>query len=316
MSKIFLFPLNSRRTNRSSGSIDKQNPILANYYSYPPAFDTDRQNLPLSFDRPQTSHSLMNSHYDRNIKEKIDMCDETPENWSCFYGPLNDIFETKPKVVFLKNKEGYLFNEMEKFFLKAWKDLSKESDANITVREITRIENPQIFSNYTTERKNLLKRSTKEKIKLRETAVDLMVPSTLRQYLRLEINEKYLFHGTSRNKALIITNKGFDNRVASSGWFGKGIYHAHSPKFSHHYTGSENPRYMFLSRVLLGVAYDSTSHAGKSFTTPPCKTCKNTSCENVDHKKTFDSIIGNGSEYVVYNGLQCYPEYLFSYDYN
>ena len=52
-----------------------------------------------------------------------------------------------------------------------------------------------------------------------------------------EINELYLFHGTKINTVDVILQQGLDNRLASSGLLGTGVYAADLASKSHRYTG-------------------------------------------------------------------------------
>ena len=82
------------------------------------------------------------------------------------------------------------------------------------------------------------------------------------------VNEKELFHGTSRWDPGILCkgNQGFDPRVSSDGFYGQGVYFAETADYSHMYAhrsrsaqhaaaGSEVFQ-MILAKVACGVSND------------------------------------------------------------
>lgn len=82
------------------------------------------------------------------------------------------------------------------------------------------------------------------------------------------VNEKELFHGTSRWDPAILCrgNQGFDPRVSSDGFYGQGVYFAEVANYSHMYAhrsrtaagashGSEVFQ-MILATVACGISKD------------------------------------------------------------
>jgi len=61
--------------------------------------------------------------------------------------------------------------------------------------------------------------------------------STLDAVLLPEVNEYFLLHGTKRDTVDVIANQGLDSRLASSHYFGSGIYYAESSTKADQYAG-------------------------------------------------------------------------------
>ena len=133
-----------------------------------------------------------------------------------------------------------------------------------------------------------------------------------------DINEFYLFHGTSSEMAEVICKHGFDERVASlNGLYGAGSYFAMNSCKSHQYSsakGNSSNFVMLVCRVAMGSPYcTSTSHRNER--RPPDN--------GATPGRPFDSIfaqhgIGGGgeqhhNEYVVFDRNQVYPEYIVRY---
>jgi len=134
--------------------------------------------------------------------------------------------------------------------------------------------------------------------------------------LRKELNEYYLFHGTSSASAEAITDKTFDLKLSGSAFgslFGAGIYFAESSMKADEYGIVDDRGYyaMLLSRVVLGAVnyvddLDPSTRAKEL----------QESCTS----GTYDSIIGDREkvrktfrEFVVFDNHQIYPEYIILY---
>ena len=131
-----------------------------------------------------------------------------------------------------------------------------------------------------------------------------------------DINEFYMFHGTSLKKAMSICQNGFNPKVAARNClYGKGSYFAINSCKSHQYS-SQNPSnlVMLVCRVAMGSSYPTTgSHEGQK--RPPMN--------RATPGRHYDSIfaqreIANGrqqkhNEYVVFDRDQVYPEYIVQY---
>ena len=133
-----------------------------------------------------------------------------------------------------------------------------------------------------------------------------------------DINEFYLFHGTSSEMAEVICKHCFDERVASlNGLYVAGSYFAMNSCKSHQYSsakGKSSNFVMLVCRVAMGSPYCTvTSHRNER--RPPDN--------GATPGRPFDSIfaehgIGSGgeqhhNEVVVFDHNQVYPEYIVRY---
>lgn len=133
-----------------------------------------------------------------------------------------------------------------------------------------------------------------------------------------DVNEVYLFHGTSGATAQVIAKHGFDERVASmGGLYGAGIYFAENSCKAHQYAQRGRPNdqgeyVMFYSRVLLGNAQQV--HAQFQGRRPDLIPGQN--------GETYDSVLAGTQarggqqahrEYVVFDRCQVYPEFIIYY---
>ena len=69
---------------------------------------------------------------------------------------------------------------------------------------------------------------------------------------------------------------------------------------------------MFLMRVCLGDIFITTQMT--KFRRPPCMKCYDETC--IKHPELFDSVVaefGSRREFVVYDRVKCYPEYIITY---
>lgn len=118
--------------------------------------------------------------------------------------------------------------------------------------------------------------------------------------------EKKLFHGTDPKHVSTICEANFDWRVCGVNGtvYGQGSYFARDAKYSHDYTGDCDPRFMFVSRVLVGEFTKGSSE----YRRPPSK--------DGGDVNLFDSCVNdviNPSIFVVFKEQQIYPEYLLQY---
>ncbi|KAG2382622.1 hypothetical protein C9374_005202 [Naegleria lovaniensis] len=192
----------------------------------------------------------------------------------------------------------------------------------LVVHQIFRIENPTLFSLYSTRKQQLMAyNDPANPIHVQTHQVSHSNAQTwIKQCgLDLSCNEVYLWHGTKPNVVKSITEHGFDERLSNlSGLFGAGIYFAENCSKSDQYcTPDSNQEYsMFLSRVVLGrqiyQAGASTSQSLGNQRRPP--QIPNT------NGRVYDSVIGKSNasssaytEFIVYDRNQCYPEFLIKY---
>lgn len=138
------------------------------------------------------------------------------------------------------------------------------------------------------------------------------------------VNEKLLFHGTRGTppKKIYNSEQGFDNRLASTGLWGEGIYFAvdasYSDKFAHPvWEGLRQMKQMFLACVITGITYKCSQD--RSLKLPPkkadCPTHGHTASTFEDER--YDSVSGytNGTDvFVVYKPEKVYPAYLITYE--
>ncbi|KAL3880949.1 hypothetical protein ACJMK2_033151 [Sinanodonta woodiana] len=197
---------------------------------------------------------------------------------------------------------------------------------NIKVKEVQRLENLQLFDKYASFRHAQFPAVSKrgkliplEDIQASTRGQPLTLKYTKRgcvldQDIYPEVNEHYLFHGTSADAVNGILKQGLDNRLAGNGRFGNGIYCAETPAKSNQYTDKAGEKKMFLIRACLREIY---IHNGENyqFKRAPCKTCQKDQC--LCGKPLFDSIVAEGAlhyrEFILHDRYQVYPEYLITY---
>ncbi|XP_062445555.1 protein mono-ADP-ribosyltransferase PARP12-like [Rhea pennata] len=120
------------------------------------------------------------------------------------------------------------------------------------------------------------------------------------------VDERYLFHGTSKKYIDAICQQNFDWRICGlhGTVYGKGSYFARDASYSDNYCREDLPtKTMFLARVLVGEFTLGSS----SYVRPPLK----------DNQNSFyDSCVNNPSNpsiFVIFEKQQVYPEYLIEY---
>ena len=130
-----------------------------------------------------------------------------------------------------------------------------------------------------------------------------------------EINELFLFHGTSTDKTgRTIAEEGFDVRVADlKGMYGAGSYFADCSCKSNQYTGSGKIRTFLICRVLMGCPFFTK----KTHNDPACPTRlppKNSNGRSYDSIFAQSGVVNDGSqmynEYVVFSEGQVYSDFL------
>jgi len=131
-----------------------------------------------------------------------------------------------------------------------------------------------------------------------------------------DINEVYLWHGTSPKGALNITDTDFDLKLSGSAYgslFGAGVYFAESCMKADEYTISDKRgwRPFILCRVVLGRIHYCDAY-------DPTKSSK--TLEQSCTVGGYDSVLGDREkvrmtfrEFVVFDGHQIYPEYIVWY---
>lgn len=133
-----------------------------------------------------------------------------------------------------------------------------------------------------------------------------------------DINETFLFHGTSEDKIENILDLNFDPKwTKASPMFGMGVYFSESATKADQYVGKGEAHKILLSRVLLGSAYHATTPLGDQKQAPMRP-------GTIRIKgKPYDSIIGthrsnglklNFREFIVKKEDFYYPEYIIEYE--
>ncbi|XP_054044201.1 protein mono-ADP-ribosyltransferase PARP12-like isoform X2 [Rissa tridactyla] len=119
------------------------------------------------------------------------------------------------------------------------------------------------------------------------------------------VDERFLFHGTSKKYIHAICQQNFDWRICGlhGTVYGKGSYFARDASYSDNYcTEDLHTKTMFLARVLVGEFTPGIS----SYIRPPLK----------DNQNFYDSCVNcssNPSIFVIFEKQQIYPEYLIEY---
>ncbi|NXX38553.1 PAR14 polymerase, partial [Tricholaema leucomelas] len=125
------------------------------------------------------------------------------------------------------------------------------------------------------------------------------------------INERHLFHGTSRESIFFINDKGFNRSYAGvhAANFGNGTYFAVDASYSAHDTYSKpdasGKKYMYLARVLVG----EYSQGVKGSITPAAKDPSN----SVDLFDSSTDNVNKPSMFIIFHDAQAYPEYLITF---
>ncbi|XP_076093280.1 uncharacterized protein LOC143064382 isoform X2 [Mytilus galloprovincialis] len=211
------------------------------------------------------------------------------------------------------------------------RDAQQRGYSQMKVVKVERIENPSLFLKYAQNRHDLLRRldTTNRPFKFPGMTQHGPIETTVNMNKNVfadiypEINEHYLFHGTSDATVRAIAYGGLDARLAGDGMFGRGIYAAECPTKSDHYTGTDMTNLkMIVVRMLLGEIY--VTNVQYSFKKPPCKQCVPGhlgSCDKLAHKQgIFDSVMaaiyGKHREFITYEQNSCssYPEYIITYN--
>ncbi|XP_053114680.1 protein mono-ADP-ribosyltransferase PARP12-like [Hemicordylus capensis] len=121
------------------------------------------------------------------------------------------------------------------------------------------------------------------------------------------VDERPLFHGTSKNHVDAICQQNFDWRICGvhGTAYGKGSYFARDASYSNNYCKSDSTcKTMFLARVLVGEFTTGFS----DYLRPPPKDSQNTTF--------YDSCVNalqNPSIFVIFEKHQIYPEYVIEY---
>eukprot|EP01062_Namystynia_karyoxenos_P078075 TRINITY_DN7988_c0_g1_i4.p1 TRINITY_DN7988_c0_g1~~TRINITY_DN7988_c0_g1_i4.p1 ORF type:complete len:3393 (+),score=795.00 TRINITY_DN7988_c0_g1_i4:5118-15296(+) len=188
-----------------------------------------------------------------------------------------------------------------------------------TVHSVTRVENPALFR---AQRAMTAHMRSQLRDHCASPLGHHMAPhdgQSERAGLSADMNEFYLFHATKWQWKDQIVGAGFDERVASTGgMYGAGNYFAVKACKADGYAGTNaaGRRLMLYCRVVLGEPYVTTSRSLPGIRRPP-------ECGQEGGPKRkgspYDSVVatsgadGTHAEFIVYRGLQAYPELLIEY---
>jgi len=210
---------------------------------------------------------------------------------------------------------------------KATRDRKGTLPKRLMVRKVQRVEACSLWNRFSRYRRNMALardggrclpieelRQGSDHVPVRtqeicDSAPDLFGP------LQREVNEHYLFHGTSPSGALGIIKEGFDmrkNRTQDELLFGSGAYFAEAASKFDEYAQADEFSGMcavLVCRVLCGEMYVALSKLDPRIYGDP---------EFVDK---YDGVLGDREasvgtyrEFVVFKQEQAYPEYLVFYD--
>ena len=191
---------------------------------------------------------------------------------------------------------------------------------NAQVLSVERVENESLWQMYQTKRKVLQKTLAQYSSSMRRLRdrVAWQPDACGTAELVDDVNEFYLFHGTSSTKAAIIAEHGLDERVANlRGLYGAGSYFACNACKSHQYAAANKDSadlVMLVCRVSMGIPYCTAAQHGNARRAPD---------NPATPGRPFDSIfaehgIANSgkqhhNEFVVFDMSQVYPEFIVRY---
>lgn len=181
---------------------------------------------------------------------------------------------------------------------------------SLQVMAVVRMENATLWRKYAAKREKIRKARRRSGVQSSPWQEQTAPPKTAGSLhcLDEEVQESYLFHGTTANAALQIQHQGFCLNYAREGFFGRGIYFAEATSKADEYAGDDNDdiHVMLVSRVVRGVVQRVQS--------------PDRDLHKKLNRKKYDSILGDREaavgtyrEYVVYDEAQAYPEYAVIY---
>ncbi|XP_055867525.1 uncharacterized protein LOC106052166 isoform X2 [Biomphalaria glabrata] len=165
-------------------------------------------------------------------------------------------------------------------------------NADLKVIKVEKLRNAHLCKRYLTERK-------------------LMLEQRLSLDPQFNLNEKFLYHGTSTKKDFVC-EEGLDSRMSKQGCFGKGIYFSDYPKKCLKYAerGGHN-NFILLMRVILGESKMYPKGVkDKYLVREPEKEAP------YRGYRFYDSVQGcpvNHQEFVVYENRRALVEYIITY---
>lgn len=179
----------------------------------------------------------------------------TPKYWKKFE-PRVDLKLLSTRKPFYDKYEinDEYFEAIENLIEKTWnpkfvghgKDARSLNHSGIKIRKIERIENIELFNNYSSKRgyviRSMLRKGYTKYPDLGDLTKggEIMTKGSdiLNKSLYLDINEHYVFHGTKPDLIGNISKYGLDPRKSTGGkMLGKGIYGAENPMKADQYAG-------------------------------------------------------------------------------
>ena len=180
-------------------------------------------------------------------------------------------------------------------------------DTGLCVEKVLRIEHVDLWEAYQLKRAQLARRPS---------CTPLSAGCTVGPGVLLgAVNERQLFHGTTRWCADAITNEGMDERVCKWGLYGAGLYFAEDAAKADTYMSPAEDGCcdLLVCRVLLGAAHTRTrplTEAHRAARRPPCIHGHDPCDRHAKADSVVGCVPGLPREFVVYDRTHVYPEYL------
>ncbi|NWI99013.1 PAR12 polymerase, partial [Crypturellus undulatus] len=174
------------------------------------------------------------------------------------------------------NRSTSKYREITSLFKRTMKDYK--------IHALQRIQNPTLWQHFQLQKEQMKKRSPGQ-----------------------EVDERFLFHGTSKSCLAAICEQNFDWRICGvhGTMFGKGAYFARDASYAHRYCSSKSGNLrMFVAHVLVGDFVQGNSE----YLRPPPRP------DNPN--RLYDSCVddpSNPSIFVIFEKLQIYPAYIVEY---
>ncbi|XP_077973675.1 protein mono-ADP-ribosyltransferase PARP14-like [Styela clava] len=186
-------------------------------------------------------------------------------------------------------KKGVIVQKNSKEYQDVTENLSRLNYfANIL--SVKRIQNEQLYSQFMSKK--------------------VEVEKKLQKYNTNNPVVRKLYHGTTC--ADDILENGFDKGFAGKNatFFGRGVYFAVSPKYSHRYTSKEKgvEKTLFLADVITG----DFCQGSENMVAPPSRSATNKT-------ELYDSLVNDPNQptiFVVFKDASVYPKYLITYKYD
>lgn len=187
-----------------------------------------------------------------------------------------------------------------------------------TVTKVERFQNARLWRNYCTGRNDILDRMNQARADQKEMPKKLVdVPGMkgkieAARILDEDMNEFYLFHGTTKNTVEIILENGFDERVAKdASLYGAGTYFADQACKSAQYAkGPGEAKCMLYCRVTMGWVHMISEKFDKR--RPPVRpnTCGTPYDTVFAETGVANSSAQQHNEFVIFKSQLAYPEFI------